>query len=658
MSDEGKTNKTIGRYIVQSLLGEGAMGSVYKAFDPVIKRVVAIKTIKLDQSRNEADQKEFVQRFFQEAQISGILNHPNIVSIYDIGEQDGMPYIAMEYVEGRNLNQVIHDQEGRPDLVYLAQIIVQVSNALEFAHGKGVVHRDLKPGNIMVMPNGVAKIMDFGIAKMSGSHLTQTGVFLGTPSFASPEQIKEGHVDHRSDIFSMGILAHETLTGHTPFPGQSISAILYKIANEPPTPAPNLKDLPIEIPQWRAVFDKVFQKEPGQRYQHAGEFGQDLLNSLSFTVQQEAALGTFVGQVNATVRDAFGIQKDIQRSDFEMSQAPKPVIARRIKKRSPLLWLAASLLIVCGAGFGLFKAGVIGDGEDLSSIIPFDISGLIPPSHIEQTVVINSNPQGATIFVNDQATEFQTPYGYLVTGEAGSEIQVRVELDQYLPGTQTLTLAPDMVSDLNIELEVKPNKRTITTVPEGAKITMNGQQLGASPVDYEFAPGKAYTIGAKLDGYDVRSVKYTEGDSAETSLNIKLEKIQPPGKIVAKSAIGDLKLSANGQTSGGTLNLPAGTYDVRVQSAKYFLNMRKRLTVKPGETAYVDVPPVVVIEKINILRGYAKVKIDGRSVDYTPINGLEIVAGSHTFEFVDDDGNMISQFKREVTGGEEIVVDL
>ncbi|MCB1043939.1 MAG: serine/threonine protein kinase [Acidobacteria bacterium] len=655
MSNHDQTAKTIGRYVVQSLLGEGAMGSVYKAFDPVIKRVVAIKTIKLDQSRNEIDQKEFVQRFFQEAQISGILNHPNIVSIYDIGEQDGMPYIAMEYVEGRNLNQVINDQE-RPDLVYLAQIIVQVSNALEFAHGKGVVHRDLKPGNIMVMPNGIAKIMDFGIAKMSGSHLTQTGVFLGTPSFASPEQIKEGQVDHRSDIFSLGILAHETLTGHTPFPGQSISAILYKIANEPPTPAPNLKDLPVEAPKWRMVFDKVFQKEPGKRYQNAGDFGRDLLSSMTFTNQQEVALGTFVGQVNATVRDAFGIQKDIQRSDFEKSQAPpRPIIAKQPKKRSSLMGLLVVLLLVSATALVLFKTGVIGDGERLSSIV--NIPDILPSKHFEKMVAINSTPQGATIFVDDQAIEFTTPHGHLVVGDVGTTVTIRLELDAYEPISQSLVLGEEMPSAINLDLVIKPLIRSITTSPAGAELSVNGAKLGPSPAEFSFTPQEQYRIEASLEGYDGYEMTYEEGKSPVADLDIRLSKTQPPGTVKVDSSLQDLKLTVNGKTYNNSAVLPAGTYEVRLQSRKYFFDSRTRVTVRAGETHRLDVPPVVTIGRIDVLRGYAQVKIDGREVDFTPIRNLEIVAGMHTFEFVDDDGKMINQIKRDVVGGDDIVLD-
>ncbi len=658
MTQDSKTTKTIGRYVVQSLLGEGAMGSVYKALDPVIKRVVAIKTIKLDQSRNEVDQKEFVQRFFQEAQISGILNHPNIVSIYDIGEQDGMPYIAMEYIEGRNLNQVINDQEDRPDVVNLAQIILQVANALEFAHGKGVVHRDLKPGNIMVMPNGVAKIMDFGIAKMSGSHLTQTGVFLGTPSFASPEQIKEGQVDHRSDIFSLGILAHETITGYTPFPGQSISAILYKIANEPPTPAPNLKDLPLQIPQWRAVFERVFQKEPGQRYQHAGEFGQDLLTSLAFTSQQEDALGTFVGQVNASVRDAFGIQKDIQRSDFEKSQAPKPVIARIQKKSSPLKWAAVLVLLSVAAVFGLFKAGVIGDGEHLASIIPADIAKeILPARTLEKTVMIHSQPEGAQVYIDDQLSEFKTPHAFLLSGDEDQVFSVRLEIDQHEPNTRTISLKPDMATELTIELKVLPFERVIKTSPSGAVVKVDGKAIGPSPLEFSFAPEQSYQIEVSLEGYDRNETTYIEGQSAVSSLEMKLVKVLPPGKIAANSAISDLKLTVNGKTYNNSVSLPRGTYEVRLVSRKYFFDQRQRVTVRAGETSTLSVPPVVTIKRINILRGYANVKIDGRTVDITPIRNLELVAGKHAFEFVDDDGNMISQFERDIVGGEDIVVD-
>jgi len=649
---------------VQSLLGEGAMGSVFKAFDPVIKRIVALKTIKLDQSKNEEDQREFVQRFFQEAQISGILNHPSIVSIYDIGEQDGMPYIAMEYVEGRSLNQIIHE-EPRPGLVELAKIVFQVATALEFAHSKGIVHRDLKPGNIMVMPNGLAKIMDFGIAKMSGSHLTQTGVFLGTPSFASPEQIKEGQVDYRSDIFSLGILAHESLTSETPFPGQSISAILYRIANEPPKRASNLNDLPVDPPKWTAVFARVFQKDPALRYQSAAQFGQDLLSSLVLSEDERAQFGTFVGQINATVQSAFGIQKDIQRSEFEKAQAPRPIAGRgKGKRTSPLLWVAVMLMFVLAGAIGLWNFGFLGPKADISSIIPTDfVTQIFSGGQQSHTVVIETDPAGAKLYVDEVLLDHPTPWPVDLTGDLGREFSLKLEKEGFLSVEKNLVLSADMEEKLTIELEVEPVNRSVRSVPDGARISIDGKSVGSTPVQYQFLPGKAYDLEFSLKGYHDVKLTYREGEDSEKALSQDLKKVLPPGKIRVSSVMEDLRITFNGKKHSSPFSVPPGSHRIKLTSHRYFYSKTRTVKVASGKTVNLETPPILTIPKINVIGSYAKVKIDGRfvksggEVEFTPIIDLKIAAGSHVFEFVDDDGKIIDRLEKDVNRSERIIVD-
>lgn len=274
-----REERTIGRYVVQSIIGEGSMGSVFKATDPHIERTVAIKSIKLDQGAQDPG---FMERFKMEAQIGGNLNHPNIVGVFDVGEQDNSPYIAMEYVQGYTISSYVREKQlSSQEIVHLLN---QVASGLDFAHSQDVVHRDIKPANIMVTSEGIPKIMDFGIAKKKDSKLTQTGYFLGTPSYSSPEQVKEGYVDHRSDIFSLGIVAYELLTDQLPFPGKSINAILYNIANEAPKLTEDL------APEIQEIFAKVLTKDPDSRYQTCKVFVDDLIraNWQGFAPKREA----------------------------------------------------------------------------------------------------------------------------------------------------------------------------------------------------------------------------------------------------------------------------------------------------------------------------------------------------------------------------------
>ena len=224
----------IGRYEIVTELGRGAMGVVYSAMDPLIGRRVAIKTIRLDTMEAAENREELTRRLFREAQSAGVLSHPGIITIHDVGEQGNEAYIVMEYVDGRNLEDVL--ASGVPQHSgTLLSILRQSATALDYAHGKGIIHRDIKPANIMLCHDGVAKIADFGVAKLAASaSMTQAGLVLGTPSYMSPEQAQGQAVDGRSDQFSLAVVAYRMLTGELPFQGATLTAILTKILLEEP----------------------------------------------------------------------------------------------------------------------------------------------------------------------------------------------------------------------------------------------------------------------------------------------------------------------------------------------------------------------------------------------------------------------------------------
>ena len=264
--------QTVGRYEITGELGRGAMGVVYKALDPTIGRTVALKTMRLDV--HGLDAQEMVRRFQNEARAAGVLNHPNIVTIYDAGEQDGIFYIAMEFIEGTTLHEVLAEQRVLATDEVL-QLTRQICRGLDYAHSNGIVHRDIKPANIMITANGTVKIMDFGIAK-SGGQVTNTGQVLGTPNYMSPEQVKGRPLDGRSDLFSLGVILYEMLTGEKPFVGQNVTTIIYKIVNETPiTP----RDLDVTVhPGLSAIVTKALAKAPDDRYQTGADLVRDLEN--------------------------------------------------------------------------------------------------------------------------------------------------------------------------------------------------------------------------------------------------------------------------------------------------------------------------------------------------------------------------------------------
>jgi serine/threonine-protein kinase len=269
----GDTKPTLGRYEVVGELGRGAMGVVYKGEDPKIHRTVAIKTVMLSQFDEEAldDMKE---RFFREAESAGLLTHPNIVTIYDCGEEHDLAYIAMEFLDGEDLEDYTSVDHLLP-IMQTMKIVANVADALDYAHLKNIVHRDIKPANIMrLKETKEVKVTDFGIARITSSSQTKTGVVLGTPSYMSPEQVSGKKVDGRSDIFSLGVVLFEMLTGQKPFTGEDITSLMFKIAKEKhPSPREFNPKIP---PVLEKIIDKALEKDLEKRYQRASQMAAHL----------------------------------------------------------------------------------------------------------------------------------------------------------------------------------------------------------------------------------------------------------------------------------------------------------------------------------------------------------------------------------------------
>jgi serine/threonine-protein kinase len=263
----------LGRYKIIKEIGHGAMGVVYEAKDPLIDRIVAIKTIN-HQDLDPEEKKEYEARFYLEARSAGRLSHPNIITIHDLGECGGMTYIAMELLEGRELQDLLADGQCLPVNEAL-NIMIQVATGLAYAHEHGIVHRDIKPSNIMVMKGNRVKIADFGIARMDSWRLdTQGGKLLGSPLYMSPEQVSSRPTDHRSDIFSAGTMLYRMLTGKMPFPGDNTHAIIYKIMNEEPQkPSSLTPEIPDDLDP---IVSRCLSKNPDDRYQDAIELADDL----------------------------------------------------------------------------------------------------------------------------------------------------------------------------------------------------------------------------------------------------------------------------------------------------------------------------------------------------------------------------------------------
>ncbi|MEO8217885.1 MAG: protein kinase [Acidobacteriota bacterium] len=360
----------LGRYEVIRELGKGAMGIVYLAKDPLIGRMVALKTIRISDSVDPEDAHEFQQRFIREAQAAGILNHPCIVTVHDIGQdpQTGLSFIAMEYAEGRNLKEVV--TSGEPiDYKAIGEIVADVAEALDYAHSKGIIHRDVKPANIIVAPGVRAKITDFGIAKIASTvtNLTSTGQFLGTPNYMAPEQVKGSPVDGRSDIFSLGIVFYESLARKKPFGGDSLTTISYRIVHEP---FESLRTLDERIPHgFEQIVSRCLAKDPRERYQRARDVAADIRRVLSgqpvldVSIDGDTLLSAPKSNdatLAAPFPDAAGVPPAVEEKPGVIGTLARKVTQSQTARRRipPLMFfgiLAALVLVLAAIGFSIWQ---------------------------------------------------------------------------------------------------------------------------------------------------------------------------------------------------------------------------------------------------------------------------------------------------------------
>jgi eukaryotic-like serine/threonine-protein kinase len=341
----------VGKYEIRREIGRGAMGVVYEAYDPAIKRLVALKTIRADQLTGENPQ-AVIARFRREAQAAGRLNHPNIVSIYDFGEDSGVWYIAMEFVQGRELKECFESNE-RFRLADIVRIMSQILNALDYSHRQGVIHRDIKPANIFLLTDGSVKVADFGIAHIEASNLTQVGTVMGTPSYMSPEQIMGLPVDGRSDLFSAGVILYQFLTGERPFAG-SAATTMQKVLKEDPLPPSTLN---VQLsPAMDAVVRKALAKRADERFQTAQEFA-DAVRAAAPAVIGPGAAASQAGRSDATIVAASDATVANVTLPGNRDEAPQPRVAATVSKtsQSPALAIAAAAVVVAvGAGAWFF----------------------------------------------------------------------------------------------------------------------------------------------------------------------------------------------------------------------------------------------------------------------------------------------------------------
>jgi serine/threonine-protein kinase len=457
--------QTVGRYEITGELGRGAMGVVYKAMDPTIGRTVALKTMRLDV--HGLDAQEMVRRFQNEARAAGVLNHPNIVTIYDAGEHEGIFYIAMEFIEGTTLHELLAEKRVLPT-EEVVQIARQICRGLDYAHSNGIVHRDVKPANIMITANGTVKIMDFGIAK-SGGQVTNTGQVLGTPNYMAPEQVKGRPLDGRSDLFSLGVILYEMLTGEKPFVGQNVTTIIYKIVNENPiTP----RDLDVTVhPGLSAIVTKALAKAPDDRYQSGAELVRDLENYKLAGPVRSGATAAMGAAPAAQPEKTLVLPVRVVGGNAVKAPAAAPALAKRpvplrrpttvvfIKRHSMLLAAIATILILGSAmgGYAYHRTQV-------------KMRQLAEQTKAKEAQQLTEQQQPVAIAIPTPAPEQPQPKEVIAPDTTVKFFPARKNAQpgpQKLPTPMKATTSPNNVF-------VQQSELILVSKPDGAKVEIDG----------------------------------------------------------------------------------------------------------------------------------------------------------------------------------------
>ena len=527
------------------------MGVVYQGFDPVIGRTVAIKTM-LPQGLSSQEFEEYKARFQREAMAAGILAHPNIITIYDFGDDNGVLYLAMEFLEGKSLETIVQEQTVLP-IETILPIYDQICSALDHAHRNKIVHRDIKPANIVILQNGLVKITDFGIAKIMSMGMTQAGQILGTPNYMSPEQVKGRDVDGRSDIFSLGVILYELVTGEKPFGGQNITTVIYKIINENPIP-PRELDGSIHA-GLSYVISKALAKKPDERYQTCRELGEDLRNYKNLAVPA-AGQGTMVfkaAPASMEVAEPAPPQPihtppppapPLQSVPTTVDETPIgsplnidviPPPAPRPHSVPQIAWvLGALFLVAIMGGISYFVAlrrpskpmaptaapTVITEspaqnthppltptpqtGAPATAMTAPALPAASAPAVVPETspqehparaaaakvgqLMVSANVNGAKIFI-DGRSDASWVTPYTIADLPAGAHNVEISMDGYDTSEQSVIVESGQTVNVVGNLTAPRAEFGITTKPPGVEVLIDGKSYGPSPVHATLAPG-------------------------------------------------------------------------------------------------------------------------------------------------------------------------
>jgi len=586
----------IGRYRILDELGRGATGVVYRAQDPAIGRIIAIKTIRLSDFTDEAERDRLRERLFREAQSAGILSHPNIVTIYDISEENGLAYIYMEFVDGPPLEKILNSSEPLlPD--GLLSILRQIALALDYAHKKGIVHRDIKPANILIHESTLAKITDFGVAKILSQQMTQSGVMMGTPNYMSPEQVQGHAVDGRADQFSLAVIAYEVLTGEKPFVADHLPSLLYRIVREEPVPAQRLN--PTLSPQVDVVLRKALSKSAADRYPTAVEFVDALTEACNLNPnwrplprsgsQNLPTMGGAAPAYHAPEAAAASASASLSDSAPAPVRTPPPEIPTRplraedTESGNPLLksllWMLVGIglvgLVLYGAQRFLFNRNEpIATTEQSSP--PSNAPATKTPTPPQEQASSKPSPVGES-----RATEPATPDAapkppaatrpettHTAVAKPPDDTQPEPAQDQPASARHDVSNAPSVPARPGSEKTVQ-----FLTDPSGAKVTIddNAQLTCKAPCMLQISPGR-HAMNAQLPGF--RSYPRVFNVPQDGDIFLQLTKAQGTLSVTSEPPGATIEINNEMQSkhTPALFTLPPGKYHVRVARSGAFLD--------------------------------------------------------------------------------------
>jgi len=673
-----------GRYELLDELGRGAMGVVYRAKDPVIGRDVAVKTIRLVEAATGLTRAELVSRFQTEARAAGLLTHPNIVVIYDAGEEDGQFYITMELVEGSSLQALLDQGQSFP-LPRVLRLMEQACSALEFAHLRLVVHRDIKPANLMLTQDDQLKITDFGTAKILQMGATMTATVIGTPSYMSPEQIKGSPVDGRSDIFALGVILYELVTGQKPFPGENVTTVIYRIVNEEPIP-PRQIDSSIH-PGLAAVITRALAKDPAERFESCRDMSQALQN------YQRAGSG--LPTVRPPSRAPFPAVIPTNTTERTQRLAPRPAnptpapepiefetVTWQPEQRKPKSHAFLTLVLLAMIAVGGFRAWPVlldfwqtGVQPALASRLAA-IEGKARPSHtpLPASAPASALPKspapiagtGTPTHASSEApsapadsqsvTQALTPADTSIapvapapsTQRADSEPKPTAAADAaekqiaaYLAGANladtvqihaagdTLTLSGKLTSE-----EYRDLMANLRDLPAGVRVIDHIEFAGDSP-----EASAATAIPARVSATTPHSGATPGASPGAAASTTPGSNTVPPLTVTSQPAGADIFVNGQRQYSQtpAKIDLPAGRYLIAVRKQGFEL-YASQVEIKAGEPAQFDADLTPLpqgqgwVVARTVPRG-ASITVDGVATNQQTPAKLDLAAGQHVILF-------------------------